>query len=90
MSWNVNAASVIAKDVIGDLQTRFAQQYPAPTPEVVEQFSAALDAITRAVPTVQPDPLGFISVSASGHANPNHVKTAGWANDSFAISLYQA
>lgn len=35
------------------------------------------------------DPLGAYDVTISGHANPGHTPTAGWANDSISINLSQ-
>jgi hypothetical protein len=35
------------------------------------------------------DPNGYYSVTLSGHANPEHKKTSGWANDYVALSIYQ-
>lgn len=29
------------------------------------------------------------SISISGHANPEHEKTPGWANDCISVSVYQ-
>lgn len=89
MSWSVSVSSVAAENAIGALQDNFTNSYPEPTAEVKEQFAAAVEALRAALPTVQPDQLGLVSVSANGHANPGHHKASGWANDSLSVSVYQ-
>ena len=42
MSWSASVSNVAGEDVIGALQDNFAKMYPNPTPEMAEQFAAAL------------------------------------------------
>lgn len=89
MSWSASASSVPARDAVAKLRENFATTYPTPTTEVVEQFEAAAKGLEGALASVQPDPEGLVGVSANGHANPGHAKTAGWSNDSVSFSVYQ-
>lgn len=57
---------------------------------VVEQYNEAFRAVWNLVYSgALGDPSGEYKVSVSGHANPGHVPTAGWSNDSITISIYQ-
>jgi hypothetical protein len=89
MSWSASVSSVAARDAASKLRENFAATYTAPTPEVVEQFEAAVRGLEGALTVVQPDLDGLVNVAASGHANPGHLKTPGWSNDTFTLTVYQ-
>lgn len=59
----------------------------AETLEQIEVCENAVDAIITSMCVGRTDKK--ISVSLSGHANPNHEPTPGWANDMVSISIVQ-
>jgi hypothetical protein len=89
MSWSASASNVVARDATSKLRENFATTNPNPTPEVLEQFEAAVRGVEGALTVVQPDLDRPVTVSASGHANPGHKPAQGWSNDTFSLSIYQ-
>lgn len=56
-----------------------------------EAFEAGIRAIERIIESgAVGSPAGQYRVSLSGHANPSHVPTPGWANDFLNITITQA
>ncbi len=63
--------------------------YPA---ETVEQFHAVKKAAIGLFESgcVGPTDRGYYTASLSGHSNPGHAKTPGWANDMVGCYVNQA
>jgi hypothetical protein len=89
MSWSVSASNVAARDAVSKLRENFAIGNPNPSVEVLEQFEAAVRGVEGALTVVQPDLDRPVTVTASGHANPDHKPAPGWSNDTFSLSIYQ-
>jgi hypothetical protein len=84
MSWSVSGT---VEDLVITLPLGPAYQ----TEEVADAYNAAYQAIWNVVYSgAVGDPSGKYKVNVSGHANPDHVPTEGWADDFISINIYQA
>lgn len=91
MSWSV-AKSAIDNDrdsVYSELEAACEANVAANggTDEVVEQMQAATAAAADLAASVGGSK---INVSLSGHANPDHAPTSGYANDQVTVSVSNA
>lgn len=92
MSWYLSGVTDTADKIEASL-TAAAETYEAGLAgNDVQLDSAAMEAIAGAikaavavVPVVAPDQ--EVTVTLSGHANPGHMPTAGWANDTVTITV---
>lgn len=89
MSWSTSF-----KFENGDLSEEDAKKLnelgPTLSTEAQEQASnAAIVAATFIDAGIVGDPAGSFQIILSGHANPGHKITPGWANDCVAIAIYQ-
>lgn len=66
----------------------FALESNVQTDEHAQQFTVAKEAVRDLVDSGAFGE-GEFSVSLSGHGNPNHEKTPGWANDFISITVTQ-
>jgi len=89
MSWSASVSSVRAGEAGPELRKAFKVAYPKPTIEVAQQVEAAVRVLDTVVMSVTPELGVLVNVSASGHANPGHLKTPGWSNDTFTLTVYQ-
>lgn len=88
MSWNISFQGK-ASEAVATAVERFKEVYKEPYPEVEEQFNRACDALLIIISSVQPDEEGQVSVALNGHANREHKKTPGWANDYVTVTVNQ-
>lgn len=88
MSWSEGFQDVSADDIF-NLAPQ--QEHTSSTPEMLEQFESAVNALIRLVDSkVVGDPYtARFNITMSGHANPNHEVTPGWGNDFIALSINQ-
>src|SRR5260370_28503182 len=79
MSWSVHVAEAPAKSALAELKKAFAAANPTPSPEVVEQFKAALSGLEGSLKAISPAGGNIlVAISANGHANPGHKKPTDW------------
>ena len=94
MNWHVSipmgSAALFEGRARGAYEDTFSAETPGsqePTPEVREQFEAALTAAQYVLRSVQPNQDGPVAGRLSGYATPGHEGSPG-ANDSVGISVY--
>jgi hypothetical protein len=87
MSWSEYFTNIDADQVLESQQpsTEASEEHQ-------EQFAVARAAASRLIDSgLVGDPAKFLfNVTLSGHGNPNHEPTPGWANDCIAINVSQA
>lgn len=89
MSWSESFPNVTEDELLG-----FA--YPnnvgtTASAESTEQFRSAVDVASDLIWSGVVGPRkGSYNVYLSGHANPKHEKTEGWANDCVTVTVAQA
>jgi hypothetical protein len=98
MSWTLNATVAGTDDVlVGDaidkavaaLEVQYAESDYTLTDESKAQIAAGKEA---AIAIVKSGAVGQgvpLSISLSGHSNPNHAPVAGYANDSIQVAIWQ-
>lgn len=88
MSW-AGITATASVDEVGAKLDEAISAYNATDPGVIEQITAAASAVKTIVASGAVGN-GSVTVSISGHANPDHKPTAGWANDTISVSVYCA
>lgn len=89
MSWSASVSSVRAGEAGPKLREAFKAAYPKSSIEVQQQVEAVVRVLDTVVMSVTPEVGVLVNVVASGHANPNHHKTEGWANDTLTVTVSQ-
>lgn len=89
MSWSVSTGPVPAPEFRAAItKLTFPETY-LPSPETQEQLAAAKQA---ALSIYQSGALGFagnFEAGLTGHANPNHEPTTGWAMDGVYVNVHR-
>jgi hypothetical protein len=77
-------------DMFDDRVELLTEQVRGGQPDAVDAAGEHFDRIRRAlvelVAAVGPED-GTLSVTVSGHANPGHAPTEGWANESITVAV---
>ena len=103
MSWTLSANSVEATDLEAILRSKatdavanYGQQFGTPeervtaTAAAAEQINAAIEAaldLVRSGTVIPNGQDGTVNVNLSGHANPSHLASGGWAADQVMVSV---
>ncbi len=89
MSWSVRA-TVNGKTALSDIEA-LRNEALSQNPECDDQVTAARDAVCAIIAssTVGGEDRQY-HVTMAGHANPDHMPRAGWANDTINVSVSQA
>lgn len=90
MSWFVGPVQGKDDKVLDALEKTPVQGQDAKEEHVGEAVAAAIRALDLLIASDAVGEAGTTySVSASGHANPDHKPVEGWANDTISVSITQ-
>lgn len=91
MSWGIPQVTATGDSIVEALKVASEDYLDSGvfTDEVADQVSACISAAALIISSGAIGS-GKVSVSMSGHANPDHEPTAGWANDVIALTISNA
>lgn len=96
MSWSTSISSTPASKVSEALESKresalalIAAHHSEQLAAATEQFNQAVAAVRYLAVVCVPDEETLVNVTMSGHANPGHAPSPGWANDALTVSVTQ-